>query len=60
MDYGIDKTNGAWRALRRVAGENVYNPRPGEDVYNPRPSAKYYEAMLGKREPSEGKDGDKP
>ena len=47
MDYGIDKTNPAWRALRQVNARNVYTPRP---------SQKYYEAVLGKREGPEKKE----
>jgi hypothetical protein len=43
MDYGIDKTNPKWRAMRKVRGEDIYTPRPSE---------KYYQAVLGKREPS--------
>jgi hypothetical protein len=42
MDYGIDKTNPKWRALRHV---------DGPDVYAPRPTPEFYEKLLGKREP---------
>lgn len=41
MNYGIDRTNEAWRKLRRIDGDAVYTPRPTE---------KYYEEVLGKRE----------
>ena len=41
MNYGIDRTNEAWRKLRRI---------DGDDVYTPRPTRKYYEDVLGKRE----------
>jgi hypothetical protein len=42
MPYGIDKTNPKWRALRQIKADEIYTPRPTQ---------KYYQAVLGKREP---------
>lgn len=39
MDYGIDKTNPKWKALRKLSGH---------DVYTARPDTAYYESVLGK------------
>lgn len=41
MDYGFDKTNPKWKALRKVEGPEVYTHRP---------DAAWYESVLGRRE----------
>jgi hypothetical protein len=41
MDYGKDKSNPKWAALRKVAGDKSYSSRP---------TPAYYEELLGKRE----------
>jgi hypothetical protein len=41
MDYGKDKSNPKWVALRKV---------PGNKSYTSRPSSSYYESLLGARE----------
>jgi hypothetical protein len=41
MDYGIDKSNPKWVALRHVTSEQIYSSRP---------NLEYYEQRLGKRE----------
>jgi hypothetical protein len=49
MDYGIDKTNAKWRALRHIDSHEIYDPHP---------SSQFYEQVLGKRE-SADKPSDK-
>jgi len=41
MDYGKDKSNPKWIALRKVPGDKAYTSRPG---------ASYYETLLGPRD----------
>jgi hypothetical protein len=33
MDYGVDKSNPAWVALRQVKGEDAYSSRPDREFY---------------------------
>lgn len=42
MDYGVDKSNSTWVALRKVTGSRVYDSEV---------SLKYYEDRLGPRSP---------
>jgi hypothetical protein len=43
MDYGVDKTNPKWRALRHVDGPEAYTSTP---------TPQFYENVLGRREPA--------